>query len=197
MEFSAMKKVSAFQSVRILPKPIRLFLSEDDMDVAVPMQAYNQRPSLERCQADTYTVARNIRVMTYGRTNPVCWTRLESCIVQNLSNADREHANNSINTRILPMYTSTHSAGSYRFTLCRQLSVHTLQAAISSQLVTSRCCKVLCGPGRLFLAQHFIWSLRLRNMNKWLHIDRLCLHQLDYKLLCFLCTTNVQERSCK
>jgi hypothetical protein len=58
-----MKKVSAFQSGRILPKPNRSFLSEDGVDVAIPMQASMQRPSVDRCQGDLYTVARNIRVM--------------------------------------------------------------------------------------------------------------------------------------
>lgn len=63
VEFSAMKKVWAFQSVRILPKPNRPFLSANDVEVAVPMQAYMQRPSLDSCQVDMYTVARNIRIM--------------------------------------------------------------------------------------------------------------------------------------
>jgi hypothetical protein len=71
-----MKKVSAFQSVSILPNPSRPFLSAYDVDVAVPMQAAIQRPSLDSCQGDMYTVARNIRVMALrpyesGVLNPV------------------------------------------------------------------------------------------------------------------------------
>jgi hypothetical protein len=76
MEFSAMKKVSAFQSVIILPKASRLFLSEDGADVAVPMQASTQRRSVDSCQGDMYTAARNIRIMVLqpyesGVLNPV------------------------------------------------------------------------------------------------------------------------------
>jgi len=76
MGFSAMKKVSALQSIRILPNSSRPILSEYDVDVAVPMQASMQRPSLDSCQGDMYTVARNIRVMALrpyesGVLNPV------------------------------------------------------------------------------------------------------------------------------
>jgi len=145
MDFPAMKKVSAFQSVRIIPKMNRPFLSEDGVDVAVPMQASTQRPSVDNCQGDMYTVARNIRVMALrpyesGVLNPV--GKLHSPKFEQRGYSSRKQLNKYTNT-------------CYCWSQSKLRNI--LQAAIKSQSVTSRCSEV---HARYVGLEVFIFSAR-------------------------------------
>ena len=115
-----MKKVSAFQSVRILPKPSRSFLSEDGVNLAVPMQTSMHRPSVDRRQGDVYTVARNIRVMALqpyesGVLNPV--GKLHSPKLKQRGYRSRKQVNKYRTLAIV--------GANLTFDIfCRQLSIH-------------------------------------------------------------------------